>query len=56
MIVNKVTGVDFICVNTDAQDLKNNPVNENRKCNIGHNSYKRVGRRCRSRNWKTSTQ
>ena len=37
MILNKVSGVDFICVNTDAQDLKNNPVSENRKCNIGHN-------------------
>jgi cell division protein FtsZ len=43
MIVNKVTGVDFICVNTDAQDLKNNPVNENRKCNIGHNITRGLG-------------
>jgi cell division protein FtsZ len=43
MIVNKVTGVDFICVNTDAQDLKNNPVNDNRKCNIGHNITRGLG-------------
>ena len=43
MIVNKVTGVDFICVNTDAQDLKNNPVNDNRKCDIGHNITRGLG-------------
>ena len=43
MIINKVTGVDFICVNTDAQDLKNNPVNDNRKCNIGHNITRGLG-------------
>ena len=43
MTVNKVTGVDFICVNTDAQDLKNNPVNDNRKCNIGHNITRGLG-------------
>ena len=43
MILNKVSGVDFICVNTDAQDLKNNPVSENRKCNIGHNITRGLG-------------
>ena len=43
MITNKVSGVDFICVNTDAQDLKNNPVSENRKCNIGHNITRGLG-------------
>lgn len=43
MIKNKVGGVDFICVNTDAQDLKNNPVNDNRKCNIGHNITRGLG-------------
>ena len=43
MIHNKVSGVDFICVNTDAQDLKNNPVNDNRKCNIGHNITRGLG-------------
>ena len=43
MITNKVTGVDFICVNTDAQDLRNNPVSDNRKCNIGHNITRGLG-------------
>jgi len=43
MIKNKVSGVDFICVNTDAQDLKNNPVSENRKCNIGSNITRGLG-------------
>lgn len=43
MIKNKVSGVDFICVNTDAQDLKNNPVNENCKCNIGQNITRGLG-------------
>ena len=43
MINNKVSGVDFICVNTDAQDLKNNPVSENRKCNIGSNITRGLG-------------
>jgi len=43
MIKNKVSGVDFICVNTDAQDLKNNPVSDNRKCNIGHNITRGLG-------------
>ena len=43
MILNKVSGVDFICVNTDAQDLKNNPVSENRKCNIGYNITRGLG-------------
>ena len=43
MIKNKVSGVDFICVNTDAQDLKNNPVNDNSKCNIGQNITRRLG-------------
>jgi len=43
MIKNKVSGVDFICVNTDAQDLKNNPVSENRKCNIGNNITRGLG-------------
>ena len=42
MITNKVSGVDFICVNTDAQDLKQ-PVSENRKCNIGHNITRGLG-------------
>jgi len=43
MIKNKVSGVDFICVNTDAQDLKNNPVNDNSKCNIGQNITRGLG-------------
>jgi len=43
MIKNKVIGVEFICVNTDAQDLKNNPVNDNNKCNIGHSITKGLG-------------
>ena len=43
MITNKVSGVDFICVNTDAQDLKNNPVSDNRKCNIGHSITRGLG-------------
>ena len=43
MIRNKIDDVDFICVNTDAQDLKNNPVSENRKCNIGYNITKGLG-------------
>jgi len=43
MIKNKVSGVDFICVNTDAQDLKNNPVSDNRKCNIGNNITRGLG-------------
>ena len=43
MIKNKVSGVDFICVNTDAQDLRNNPVSENRKCNIGQNITRGLG-------------
>ena len=43
MIHNKVSGVDFICVNTDAQDLKNNPVSDNRKCNIGHSITRGLG-------------
>ena len=43
MIKNKVSGVDFICVNTDSQDLRNNPVNENRKCNIGQNITRGLG-------------
>ncbi len=43
MITNKVTGVDFICINTDAQDLRNNPVSDNRKCNIGHNITRGLG-------------
>ena len=43
MIKNKVSGVEFICVNTDAQDLKNNPVNDNNKCNIGHSITKGLG-------------
>lgn len=43
MIKNKVSGVDFICVNTDAQDLKNNPVSDNRKCNIGQNITRGLG-------------
>ena len=43
MIKNKVSGVDFICVNTDSQDLRNNPVSENRKCNIGQNITRGLG-------------
>jgi len=43
MIKNKVSGVEFICVNTDAQDLHNNPVNDNNKCNIGHSITKGLG-------------
>ena len=43
MIKHKVSGVDFICVNTDAQDLKNNPVNDNSKCNIGQNITRGLG-------------
>ena len=43
MIKNKVSGVDFICVNTDSQDLRNNPVSENKKCNIGQNITRGLG-------------
>ena len=43
MIKNKVSGVDFICVNTDSQDLRNNHVSENRKCNIGQNITRGLG-------------
>ena len=41
MIRNKIDDVDFICVNTDAQDLKNNPVSENRKCKE-HSEYSQL--------------
>ncbi len=43
MIKNKVEGVEFICINTDAQDLKYNPVSDNNKFNIGQNITRGLG-------------
>ena len=43
MIKNEVSGVDFICVNTDSQDLANNSVSQNSKFQIGLGITKGLG-------------
>tara|TARA_B110000014_G_C20085160_1_gene567462 strand:+ start:244 stop:1614 length:1371 start_codon:yes stop_codon:yes gene_type:complete len=43
MIKKEVSGVDFICVNTDSQDLANNSVSQNSKFQIGLGITKGLG-------------